>query len=235
MRLCRIALAVLGFALLAAPAFSVTIIDNFEAGPFTLVDTSVGLPGLPSSAEQTGLATTDVIGGTRLIRVTATAAGTLPVGTGSAILGPVLTAGDDSVVLTTDAIANMRFFYDGIGGGSVASGNAGALGLDLSGVPDILIEAANVVGAPSVRIRLWDSANNQLSGLVFLANGTNAVSISGLTLDLSDIQQIEVAFNVTPNNLLQVSNISFIPEPGTGLLLGGGLALLAARRRARSA
>ena len=65
--------------------------------------------------------------------------------------------------------------------------------------------------------------------------GENLFSISGLPLDLSDIQQVQVSFSLAMADVLRVTDVSAVPEPETALLLGGGLVLLAAQRRRAAA
>jgi len=225
----RVLAALLFAATLAHPATSLTI-DNFEEGDFTVTDLSA--PGAPTFGEQSGLLGSNVVGGVRLVR--ATAAGGV---TSNALL--VTTGGDDGAVLTTTGppagLSDFAFIYDGVAGGLSNAGIAGTLGLDLTVFtgPSVEVELSMGAVAGGIRITLWSSTASASSNIQPLVNGTNTILIDGtlLTLNLADIRAIQVAVvDLNPGETVTVSNISAIPEPGTGLLIAVGMVGLAVRR-----
>jgi PEP-CTERM motif-containing protein len=224
------AVAVLLFAAMVAPSASGLPIDNFEEGDFLVADT--GIPLAATAGEQSGLVTSNVAGGVRLVRATAqglTAAG-------SATL--VTTGGDDSVILATTSVGgttDYQFIYDGIAGGNANSGIAGALALDLSAFSVIEVNASVLLAGPVIRLSLWTSTSTASTAFKPLVNGVNSFSLTtgGFgALNLADIQAIQVSLqDISPASAVGITNIQAIPEPTTALLLSLGLVGIGAVRR----
>jgi hypothetical protein len=234
----RILAGVAGWALasmLAVPAGSLTI-DNFEEGPFTLVDTSA-----PGSAigEQSGLLGTNVVGGVRLVELLAVDPD-YPVVLGTTATASLATTGADDgaaisfvEALPLNGTSLYIFQYDGIADG-LPNGSGGALSLDLSSfdVIEVTSSFAGVVTA-SLDVALWTSTASQFSASVPIVNGVNTFALSSFdTLDLTDVQEIRVdLYGIEESEAPTLTHIeAVVPEPGMGSLVVIGLAGLAFRR-----
>jgi hypothetical protein len=216
-------------AALVQPATAVPIvIDSFEVGDFNVLD-DTNSPG-PTTAEQSGLATTDVAGGVRLVTATA-AAGLVPLSTATALL--VTTPLDDATAMTivaADGSGSFEYSYDGIANG-VQDGFLGALNLDLSGQSsiDITLTALNVVGNVTVTLYNANTARDQTLAIV---DGVLSFPMSGFTLDPSSIKDLRVLIGpINPGEAPLVTSIVAVPEPTAGLLVAAGLVGLGLRRR----
>jgi PEP-CTERM motif-containing protein len=225
-------LLTLTFAVAAVqPAASLTI-DSFEVGNINVVDdsTTVGT----TSGEQSGLATTDVAGGVRLVRV-----GGSPAGTGAATATALLTTVpvvDDGVALALvavpDGTGTFEFIYDGIANG-VPDLFLGNLNANLVGSPtlDIAITTASVTANVTVSLYSASAGGQQTLALV---NGVLSFPMNGFgAVDLSDVNAISVLIGGINNGEAPIiTNIStVVPEPATGLLISLGLVGLAIYRR----
>ncbi|TMA36313.1 MAG: PEP-CTERM sorting domain-containing protein [Deltaproteobacteria bacterium] len=234
MRFPLVTVAALLFAVLLAPSARGLTIDNFEEGDFLVTDP--GSPAAATSAEQSGLLTSNVLGGVRLVR--ATAGGGTAANVATAAL--TTTGLDDSVLLSHVGVntdSTFVFIYDGVAGGT-ANNSAGTLNLDLSAALSIDITATAPVGGAHARVILWTSTTSQGTAFDPLVNGVTSFPLStfGL-LNLADIRQIQVTISdVSAANAVAVTHIEavggvVVPEPSTGLLVGLGLFGLAVGRR----
>jgi hypothetical protein len=211
----------------ALPAAAVTI-DNFEEGNFNVVDNSI-VTG-PTLGEQTGLSTANVAGGVRLEIVLA--------GSGTMTAALVTSPADDSAQLTPATSGDVRFIYDGIAGGTTGSGTAGALNLNLTGAPSVLVDVTAVGSGITLQLGLWDADTAEFGlNVVVPGSGQIALPLGGfVSTTMNDINQLQIfVAGLTAGNSLLISNIQAVPvpEPGTAALLGIGLVLLAARAHRR--
>src|SRR5262245_39944478 len=99
-RVVALAAAVVCTGLSARPGGALTI-DNFEQGGFVVTDLSV--PSSATTAEQTGLSTTNVAGGVRLVSANST------FGTVSAVLAT--SALDDAVLMAPVTSGSVSYTY----------------------------------------------------------------------------------------------------------------------------
>jgi hypothetical protein len=230
-----VALAVALAAALAQPAASLQI-DNFEEGTINCVDPISGVTGTGATlCENAGLSTANVVGGVRLVSVTAASDGTLTgVATATAALVP--TPVDDGVALTVVGVpeghATYEFIYDGIANGT-ADGRFGSLNLDLTPYSDIEISMTAVNVTATLQLAMSSSTFTQFSSVIPLANGSNIFALSGFNLlNLSDIQQVRLFIQGIDVGEAPIMNyIQTVPEPATGVLAAFGLVGLAIRRR----
>ena len=128
------------------------MIDDFEAGDFNVSDNTT--TPTETLGEQTGLATTNVAGGTRLVAVGAN--GTLNL---QALAALTTTPADDGVALTTLGIlpgdtATFRFVYDGNAVPALQNDAfVGSLNLDLNDHSHFEIVTTGLTGASPRRSR----------------------------------------------------------------------------------
>jgi len=225
MRTSVASLPLLGCLCLAGPALSLTI-DNFEQGDFNVVDVAPG----PTLGQQSGLAGANVIGGVRLVRANATNGGTTTASL-TTTAGP-----DGSLVSFADAAApfgsgDVAFLYDGIADGAF-NGVGGALNLDLSSFATIDVSAAATPGIADLQLTLWSATTSQSSLLTPIVSGTTSFLLGSFgSIDLTDVKAIRLSlFGLDPSDLVDLQEISAVPEPSTGFLLAIGLASLALRK-----
>jgi hypothetical protein len=251
----------------AAPAMAL-IIDNFEEGQAIVADSGLNdliLVPVPmvvtTQAEQLGLSTANVIGGTRIVAAIATdPAADLPdapidlvnqtnllpivvpsvlAATATAAL-PLPLAGppDDGMLFSALGGGAFRLIYDGVPGGNTGQGVGGDLDLDLSPFDSVEFTALGVTGAaagtpPEIRLSLFDTVRVQSSPFTPVAEGSNLFALSAFPLlNLSNIQTILIDIRgISSTSSFQLTQVQAVPEPGTALLIAFGIAALAARAR----
>lgn len=210
----------------SAPAGAVPLVlDDFESGPFQLVDTTTGDGA--ATAEQSGLPPESALGGVRFA---------------STILfsGSAISVGVEDGLATLDRSESFGpsfFHYDGVADG-VAAGTGGSLFLDLttlgdSGGPAFRIEVTEVGGDfGGVNVTVFDSDSQATNSTTAYAPGVYQVGFGGLgypSIDFSDLRAIQL--NFAADTTLSVGRVIVIPEPGIVLMMGLGLAGLATIRR----
>ena len=224
----------LTLAALAVPAAALTI-DNFESGNFNITDDST--TATPTLGEQSGLLSTDVVGGVRLVSTLGSAGG-IGVATAAAALATLPVVDDGAALSVVVAppgagTGQFQFIYDG-SANSVNNGTGGSLNLNLSGLTsfDITSTLSNVTA--NAQVTLYSSTTSR-DGNVALVNGTASIPMSTFTLNLADNPAIRVWITgLDVGEAPIITNIAATPEPTTGLLLAMGLVGLGMRRRRSS-
>ena len=224
-------LIVLTLAALAVPAAALTI-DDFEVGNFNILDDSV--LGAATLGEQSGLATSSVVGGVRLVSVLGSSGGT-GVATAAAVLATAPVVDDGAALSVVVAppgagTGQVQFIYDG-SANSVNNGSGGSLNLNLSALTSFDITSTLSSVTANAQVTLYSSTTTR-DGNVALVNGTASIPMSTFTLNLADIQAIRVWITgLDVGEAPIITNIAATPEPTTGLLLAAGLVALGAHRR----
>jgi hypothetical protein len=228
-------LIALTFALPAAALPVHTMIDDFSTGDFVLVDS--GDIATPTLAEQSGLSTSNVIGGVRL--TSARAPGVATTATAS-VSGGALTLSTDSAFMSS-----FNLYYDAIADGSPNLIPPGVLGADFTGATGIELDLSVAGPGVTLQVYLYESFNpanpaGQVNFNFFpieISSGKTYLDFALFpNLDANDIQTIRLLFsNVTETSTVTINQIAaVVPEPGTGLLLTMGLLGMGARRKIRS-
>jgi hypothetical protein len=85
-----------------------------------------------------------------------------------------------------------------------------------------------------VQLQLSSSTQQQTSAQIPLVNGATLITLSGFSPSvLAAIQTIRLDIRaIDPADVVLITHIAAVPEPGTALLLAVGVAGLAIRRRA---
>ncbi len=203
----------------AAHAASALVIDDFEEGPFTVVEETATSSG-GTRAEQSGLDTSHVVGGVRLVYARVTG---LPEGVAGAVLSPSGSL-DDGAVLTAAPGCSVTFQYDAMPSDPPSAAfTAGGLGLDLTGYSAIEITAAEVsTGAATARIWLW-SSNGASSTPVPIVEGVNVLPLAEFSAArLADVRQLDIQIEgISPVDSLRILHVAAVsgaqPPPGSGL------------------
>lgn len=233
----RLALAGLLTAALGQSAAALTI-DSFEVGGFNFTDDAATVNA--TFNEESGLATTDVAGGVRLVRILASAA---PLGSATAlgVLAPLPGPTDDGAALSVVAVpsgsALFEFIYDGVANGSPDS-IAGNLNLDLSAFSSLDVALTAPLATGVVTVTMSASGPNGVDvETLAIVNGVVSFPLSSFGINLASIEEIKVLIGgidvgeaVTVNSITAVA----IPEPGVGLLVAMGLVGLGLQRRSRA-
>ncbi len=212
--LALLATALVGVRAIAQPL----VIDDFEAGPFSIADSSL-TPPLITTGEQTGIDPSHVLGGVRLVSVQATGAGAA-----TAAFAPVMEANDEGALLTAASGGRVLFQYDAVPAPVlIAAGSGGALGLDLSDYARIVIRAAGVTGSgATARVLFWGAAGSVAGTPVPIVEGESSLPLSGFSAaELEDVRQIDIEIDgITPTSSLRVMEVS--AAEGTVRHVGSG-------------
>ncbi len=195
------------------------VIDDFEEGPFTVVEETATSSG-GTRVEQSGLGTSHVVGGVRLVYARVTG---LPEGVAGAVLSPSGSL-DDGAVLTAAPGCSVTFQYDAKPSEPPSAAfTAGALGLDLTGYSGIEITASEAsTGAATARIWLW-SSNGAASTPVPIVEGVNVLPLAEFSAArLADVRQLDIQIEgISPVDSLRILHIAAVsgaqPPPGSGL------------------
>jgi hypothetical protein len=227
---------VLAVSFLAAPAAALTI-DSFEDGDFTIAS----IHAQPHTfVEQTGLS--GAAGGVRLVSALTDGAGPAGSGAGALVTTPLDGTVDDGALLASAGYGiktDFQFIYDAVAGG-VNDTTAGALKLDLSPYDAIRIDSTGVAEGVTAHLTVWTQTGVGFGFTLPFTIGTTLLPLDGLGLSLSKVQSIRVRLNdIDLTDLITVTNISAVapaqvaqvPEPGSALLLAGGLLALALQRK----
>jgi PEP-CTERM motif len=210
----------------AVNALPAIVVDNFEEGDFSVVDLAPPV-GTPTLANQSGLSGTNTVGGVRLVRSTADAAG-------SATAALVTTGGDDGALLSSVGDGSFAFIYDGVAN-NLSEGSAGVLNLDLSTYNAIQVDISTALPTGvDMRLTLWDGVTTRSTAFRPVTNGANLIDLDGglLALNLGDIRAIQISLqDVTTTMPATILGIAIVPEPTTALLLSLGLAGIAIARK----
>ena len=230
------------FALLLAQPSAALMIDSFNEGAINVLDVDPdGSPDV-TAGENSGLSTSETIGGVRYTTARAFWQGTLMIAGQASVTSVPGPAGAAQMAALWRG--NFAFFYDGIAD-NTANTTDGALGLDLSSDSAFAVDVLNVsAGDAQIRIAVWDSDSGFTSLAIPAASGTNIIDFSEFSgIDFSDVQSIRLAVIdvfgqgfIGPGGsplpgVLTIDRFYTVPEPGTALLLSLGLVGLAARRR----
>ncbi len=170
----------------------------------------------------------------------------LGVAQGNAVVNPTPFLPSPTVTFKVTAVdaATVQIFHDG-SGIELSVGSALSVKLEnfvINGlVPSITADVTALDSGVSATADVFDLRDcRMLVGFCVGTDGT--ITVDGLGLFLTDtaISVLEGEFGmgalgpVDGDTLIGVANSTFIPEPSTALLIGGGLIGLASRRRGRA-
>ena len=215
-------------SLLSLPLSASIVVDNFDSGTFNDLQTGVG----SSTFTQTGIATSDTIGGIRSVK------SDVITGTGSSRVNTDQTAGQFTwnVDSATSGLAHLYY-------GSSATGGS-HLNADFSAESAIQFDVISTDVPGTMRIELvmnggasiWE-VDVAVPGLIVTpisaaVDFSSFTHVSGGAMDLSDVDAMtfEVT-NALASSDWQFDAITVVPEPSTGALLGLAGLLLILRRR----
>ncbi len=211
-------------SLLLSAAAGGTTIDNFEQGSFSpLIDTSPGAGATGST--QSGLSTSNTIGGERRSNVFLTS------GT-QASASLTLSGGDDGVLFDVNpsSTADVEFTYLLVSVPvDITTGGQTGFEVTLASAPTtgtIFIEATDSSS-------FIDTQSVSISGAGDYTIAFNLFLDGATPVDFANLETLRVGVEGTAGGSTlsyTISNVTTVPEPGTGLLLSLGLAVLAVRR-----
>jgi hypothetical protein len=161
------------------------VIDDFEGGPFSATYApTLGSTG-PVTSEQSGIASTHVVGGVRSVKLMGSASVTMV-----AALQPVQGV-DDSALLKGIGGGRVDITYDGNPGGST-----GMLALDLSSYDKIVVDVALQGQVNYLILQLSDGTSTAYYSQDQVKAGANEFELSAATgIDLTHVRSIVVAFS----------------------------------------
>ncbi len=166
----------------------------------------------------------------------------LGVGAGNAVVGPTPFLPSPTAVFAVTAVdlSTVQIFHDGSG----IKLSAGALFVSLEnfvingGVPSITADVSTSRTLASSPVDVFELRDcRSLVGFCTGTDGTTTVDGLGLFLTDDAIGALAGEFGapalggIDGDTLIGVANSTFVPEPSTALLVGGGLVVLASRRR----
>lgn len=219
-----------------APAASATVIDNFQSGAFDIVS---GL-GQDITQTQSGLATSDVIGGSRTVRVAQNGGN----GTVEASVTPAATGDPLAITWTSPAKGDVSGFvsltYANLSGADLTAGGADRFSLDMgtvvpgfSGDLSIYVQTGN--GASDTLFQTMNTAGTYQFLFSHFSNAAYFNDVSTIELTIGNVYFLSGPTSGTASaSLFQTASASAaVPEPATFALLGLGIALLGLIRQRR--
>jgi len=228
-RVCRSGAPVfllIAIAALAQPLrASALVIDDFEQGAFSVLDTTTGVGGF--SDFQTGLSPASVIGGTRLV------SGFHDTGTQTSA-NLTLSASDDSVLFSQDTNGPTAITWDGVPD-IFNAGTNGLLFADFSANGNrFAVDVTSLTGSFFLAIQVFDADSLDTSVQLVSAAGVVQIPFSLFPgIDFSDVRSMQMSVQSNFGGDASISSVGVVPvpEPSAALLVLLSLAGLGLRTR----